>query len=106
MKTTRYPIDNVDLCANEVRVSAAGLKRLAEIAAFRSRTDCENYLSDIQRAGHYSDSAHRNGIHAYSAAEGLEMAARDLAVSLRFLHAFDSLAKGERDELNLHPQRS
>ena len=104
MKTTRYPIDNVDLCAGEVRVSAQGLKRLAEIAAFRSRTDCENYLREIQNAYRHSDDPHNNGIHAYLSAERLKYAATDLETSLRFQHAFDSLDKGERNELNLHPQ--
>jgi hypothetical protein len=103
-KPIRYPIDNVDLCANEVRVSAAGLKKLAEIAAFRSRCDCENALRETQEIIGFNVDA-RRFIHAAAEAERLTYAAQDLAHSLRFLHAFDSLAKGERTDLNLHPQR-
>ncbi len=82
------------MCAGEVRVSPAGLKRLAEIAANACFVECQRTQSDAYEK--------RDGCGGYLAAERLAATAKDLALSLRFLLAFDSLAKGERDTLALH----
>jgi hypothetical protein len=106
---TKFPIDSIDLCAREVRVSREGLQRLAQIAVFRSRNECERALHTVQTAQACPGASHetksRAGISAYMAADNLANAAKDLALSLRFLHAFDSLADGERETLEIHPQR-
>ena len=94
-----FPIDSVDLCANEVRVTPEGLKRLAEIAFYRSRIDVEDYLRKIQ-------SANLSVTSTYLDAERLEDAAKDLTLATKFLSAFISLQKKERDSLVLRNQIS
>ena len=100
-KPNAFPIDQIDLCAGEVRVTAQGLKRLAEIAAFRSRCECERLLHSIQETG-------LNGeipCSAYLDAERLQYVAESLAMSFKFSKAFQSLEKGERIELNVYTQK-
>lgn len=97
-----FPIDKIDLCAGEVRVSPEGLRELAKIAAFSCRRECERRLTEIQENGIYSVS---NPYAAISAAENLSIAAKHLALSLQFLNAFRSLEKGERKTLTLYPQK-
>lgn len=95
----KHPINSIDLCAQEVRVSPQGLLRLATIAVARSKWDCENMLREVQ------DSAqHGNPYLGISAAERLAFAAADLTFALRFLNGFESFANGERAELVVHPQ--
>jgi hypothetical protein len=84
----------IDLSAGEVKVTAEGLRQLAEIATGRSKTDCEQSLNVVQNALFKGD-------FNYLEAERLAKSAESLALALRFLHGFDSLAKGERATLTL-----
>jgi 50S ribosomal subunit-associated GTPase HflX len=95
-----FPINKVDLCANQVRVTKEGLQELANIASFRSRVECETLLRSIQEK--LSSSLNYNTV--YLEAERLANAAKNLETSLRFKVAFDSLAEGERNELVILPQ--
>ncbi len=94
-------IASIDLCAGEVRVTRKGLLRLAQIATFRARCDCETYLREIQDSATYG-----NPYIGIAAAENLARAGTDLALSLKFLNAFDSFHKGERDVLTVRPDVS
>lgn len=101
----KLPIDLIDLCAGEVRVSPQALQKLAQIAVCRSRVDCENYLREVQDRFAYGKGGARDALAAECAAKELSRAAADLALAVRFLSAFDSLAAGERETLAVHPQK-
>lgn len=100
----KFPIQSIDLCAQEVRVSTKGLCQLAEIATARSLRDMENALRAIQDAA--ASNLSRDHYHTQSQAKALEYAAADFRLASHFLHAFRSLDKGERTELNLYPEKS
>lgn len=100
----KSPIQSIDLCAQEVRVSTKGLCKLAAIATARSLRDMEDALREIQTAA-ASDLSHDH-YHTQGHAKTLEYAAQDFRLASHFLHAFRSLDKGDRTELNLHPEKS
>ena len=101
-----FPIDSIDLCAQEVRVTASGLRQLAEIAVWRSRVDAETALREIQDSFAYGKNKLRDRISQRAEAEKMEKAAKDLAFALRFLSGFESLDKGERTDLTLYPDKA
>lgn len=98
----KFPIDKVDLCAGEVKVSREGLKELANIAFGRSYNRMSSDFRDIQDA---VTSGRGADFSVQQKAVTLQSAARDFELAMRFKRAFDSLQSGERETLTLYPQR-
>ncbi len=101
--TNNFPIDCVDLCADEVNVTREGLQELAQIAFAYSIRAAEKNFNALQGANAFGNTSF---IHQIQCAQSLAQNAGAIEKSLRFLNAFSSLAKGERTKLFLRPQKN